>query len=122
MNNFVDEDELDAVKTTAQTSTNQTQTAAPATAPATLKSNVASWDADDEDESVSSSILKSTGLPFIKVTEGNPVILCHAASRYPERWEVPWHDKRGVVKLSRDVQSPSLPHRTTLQISGCNLA
>jgi hypothetical protein len=76
MNNLteaeVDLDELDSLRPSAAPATKTANAGAAATGSATtVNPNIQSWGADDNDE-VSSAILKSTGLPYIKVAENQP--------------------------------------------------
>jgi hypothetical protein len=73
MNNIL-EDELDnlPVPTTAPVAA-PAPTTTPATATAKVSSAVSEWDADSEDGG--SDVLKSSGLPYVKVASGMPVRL-----------------------------------------------
>jgi hypothetical protein len=65
------EDELDNIAAVSATTT-PTPTPTPAPAPAEVaNSNVQSWDTDDQ-ENVSGTILKGTGLNYIKVQDNQP--------------------------------------------------
>lgn len=65
-------DELDVVQQPSTISkANAAETNGEAIGAAATTSNIQSWDADS-DGSVAAQILKSSGMPYVKVSEGNP--------------------------------------------------